>query len=810
MVDPVTVGVVVGVGGVVVTAAVAGAALKRAHDRRQGRAKTLSRMLVPCLPSAQLHVSVWQGNAALGVRQAGVWVEVVQLGLTARSQVAVDVVFTVPPGNYSIRADPHDWLLPRQVTPVQHAAAGAVVHYDIEMDPSDFHIHVDADRDGIVDPAPAAGNPWTWGAAGQGAVMLVNNDTDGNPLGAALPAPPAPNDPAPPPPPHAAPDNADAAVNTGADVPDLAPLELRRESQAPLPNTWEIDLAVAGGNESRVRVFDPRGAGGARILGPGPGGAPIASHRFINANIAGQVIDLGMEALEYSGGAFNGIVRLELTMRRRGGFLGRVQAQYTEWVEVRVAPWMVFHHLDPALEVYVAQLQTPAGVNNVAFVGALGPMVAAAGCNLQVLPHATADGWLQDCMEIGYSSIPLNGPPPAPVPGVIVPAPPPPPMLPPLPPHNAAGGGPVFPAAPVIAAPAVPPPAPPNPVPAIVPLANSHSMPTAMRLPRADQLEPYAMSLLAQNFGYAEVGIPANGHTCDCGGNLEATPPARNPGTGQVYPWGRIYYSDGRPGETMDPSMVALLQNQTVQPPIVLEARWLAVNHVDEMISFVPVANVDPFRRFHVLIASPRKAYELLWDASGAGHGASVMMTGCVLHGHAVAVTVDAFLGVAGGWPAALTNLSPVAAPAAVGGGAPTAAAYLHWNQAVQAHLDNVLNTLAAEIEIPGIVEIPMLFVPFQAAMPPLGRLYEALTAGSVNMLVINGHCIVPDPKGPVIPAVGDLFQAYISRQLNALGLTVQMIDDWTPYHNRKGDVHCATNTRRVPLNGPPRWWEYT
>lgn len=795
---------------VVVPVGLAAVALHRAREANRGRARQWT--LLPCMTGAQLTVGVWRGNVGLGVRVAGVKVEVVELGLRAKSQPAADVQFAVRPGAYSVHALPHGWLLPRQVAPVQVVAAGGVAHFDLELDSSEYHLHVDADRDGVVDAATAPIQDWQWGAGGHGAIIVVNSDTDGNAAGGlALPAPPPPGAP-PVVGPFAEPDHADGGVNTVADVPDLAPIELRRDSATVPPNNWTVRLHVSQAHASRARVFHPRAANGARVLGPpGPaGGALLATHDFNNANLNAQVVGLGMEATEYPGAHFDGVVQLFLTVSRPADGFGsffRAPVSYTERADLRVAPWMVHHHLDPAIEVHIADLVKPqppgAALTNVAFRGVLGPLVVAAGAVLTVNAHPTPDGWMQDCMEIGHSSLPLIAPPPLPAAPVAAVAPVP--IVIALPPANpVAHPLPWFPAAPVV--PALAPPAG-GAAAAPIPAAATHTFPVAARVPRTDPLQTYPKSLIAPDFGYLEVGPPA-GQGADCGGNVEATPPAREAGGNHLYPWGRIYHAAGRGGgEQMNADLHALLHNQVVQPPIVLDAEWLAVNHVDEMISFVPAPSLDYYRQFALLIASPRRAYQLLYDAQGAGHGAIAMMNGLVLHGHNVTVSIDDFLD--GPLPAPFIPLPQIAG---AGGLAPTHADYLRWNMYCQQRLDGVLQTLLGAIEIPRVIEIPMLFVPYGGNTN--APICEALTAGSVNMLVINGHCIVPQPFGPVIPGVVaagmDLFEADIRDKLQQVGaLTIEFIDDWAPYHNHKGDVHCATNTTRTPVNGPPRWWEF-
>jgi protein-arginine deiminase len=102
------------------------------------------------------------------------------------------------------------------------------------------------------------------------------------------------------------------------------------------------------------------------------------------------------------------------------------------------------------------------------------------------------------------------------------------------------------------------------------------------------------------------------------------------------------------------------------------------------------------------------------------------------------------------------------------------------------------------------IVDVPILYMP-NRDFPAFA---DALTAGMVNMLVLNGHCVVPKPFGPEVAGV-DRFEADLQTNLSGLGLRVWFIDDWHEYHVLLGEVHCGTNTlRRVRAN--PRCWEFT
>ena len=74
------------------------------------------------------------------------------------------------------------------------------------------HIHVDADRDGVIDDRPA-GDIWTGGKTGRGAIISVNNDNDDGNAGAVA---------------RDNTDNSDTKINSIADLRDIAALDLRK------------------------------------------------------------------------------------------------------------------------------------------------------------------------------------------------------------------------------------------------------------------------------------------------------------------------------------------------------------------------------------------------------------------------------------------------------------------------------------------------------------------------------------------------------------------------------------------------------
>ena len=236
----------------------------------------------------------------------------------------------------------------------------------------------------------------------------------------------------------------------------------------------------------------------------------------------------------------------------------------------------------------------------------------------------------------------------------------------------------------------------------------------------------------------------------------------------------------------LDPDLKSFLEKQIVQAPIPVDTSWLAVGHVDEIISFVPAPGAKGFK---LLLASPRLAYKILQD-NQAAHGASKMLIGRTFPKFSAAsaeVSIDDFLTT--GIPSVHPRLA-----------ASTLAPY---NVARQADLNATRAQLESELGLDAgdVLEVPIIFAPLDYP-----NLADALTTGMVNMLVINGHCVFPKPFGPVVNGT-DLFEDDLVQKLTALGLTPHPIDDWFEYHVHSGEVHCGTNTLRTPTR--LKWWEF-
>lgn len=551
-----------------------------------------------------------------------------------------------------------------------------------------FRVLLDTRRDGTL---VAAGPGWRWGAAGHGAVVLVNNDDDGT---------------------TGRPDNEDAVIDPGDDASELASLVI--ESTPPAPFGTLIELEAS--EPASLRIFGATGPGASEIIGPATG----ARHRFVTTFWSRH--ELRMEAMRYPAGGFGGEVTLTLRATVP------LQPPEIHTVAVRIAPWIMPSHLDRAETVYVVD----AGSHNDRFRTELRTLVTAAGCALDEI--ASSDIWAQDCMEFGFASVP------------------------------------------------------------------GKTLRTVLRVPRSRPLRIATRALLAKDLGYAEVGSLAPETDFDAAGNLETSPPVTV--RGKRYPFGRIYYGPGHPGDEIDGMLRDFLAGQTVQRPFEVDTSWLTVGHVDEVISFVPAPGRPGFR---LLLASARRAYAML-DRLARSDGTARMLVGRSVptKDGPVPPLVDVERSVTE-FLALRDDFNPGVRATYAGLGVTHHSTTLRrYNEDCQAHIDGMRAVLTAELGLGAadIVEIPSIFMP-NPKTPPLA---DALVPGMVNMLVINGHCIVPKPFGPIVSGV-DRFEEDVRHQLTPLGLTVSFLDCWEEYHVNLGEVHCATNTLRQ--RGPAAWWEF-
>lgn len=306
----------------------------------------------------------------------------------------------------------------------------------------------------------------------------------------------------------------------------------------------------------------------------------------------------------------------------------------------------------------------------------------------------------------------------------------------------------------------------------------------------ADRFGQYpGRTLLTADMGYHETNIPIENSSLDSFGNLECSPPV--PG----YPFGRIVYGDLL-GATqhLDPmieEMREFLHGQAIQEPIILNSGWLKVGHVDEFLSFIP----DPTsaRGFKVAFAAPERALDIVLTEARINELTPLfegirINDGSVLPVDAPGLEVYDDLCIAG-----LIRYDP---------------AFRQLQLDIQDILEVEKDELKAELGLvdADFIDIPILFRSDDPAGPTD---CIAFTPGSVNMLVVttvgNIDLIMPKPFGPVVGGQCR-FEEAIEADFAANPLvTTHFVDCFTTYHTLSGEIHCGTNSKRVP---PTRkWW---
>jgi protein-arginine deiminase len=309
--------------------------------------------------------------------------------------------------------------------------------------------------------------------------------------------------------------------------------------------------------------------------------------------------------------------------------------------------------------------------------------------------------------------------------------------------------------------------------------------------PRNRELDGFAEAKLrGPSLGVIEIGSHlGDKSSLDSFGNLEVSPPVTV--SGVEYPLGRVIVGN-RPRTASDPlsdrrpalRLREFLYAQEVQAPFEIHSDWLLVGHIDEIITFVPTANE---RGFELLLASPASAKAIFEKLAANGHGDAVCWEGQIRFDE--------------------TTGEPKPADEKVG---ELVARQDLWafNNRCQTYLDGVRTDLERELGLDdeSIKLIPVAFKPIVDPKNP-EREPRALAyfPDMVNHLVLGEVSVVPKPYGPAIDGKDPLEEAFRAAVPNR---QLRFIDDWIPYHEAAGEVHCGTNTLRRPP-ADVRWWEH-
>ncbi|MBZ4376068.1 protein-arginine deiminase family protein [Corallococcus sp. AS-1-6] len=637
-------------------------------------------------------------------------------------------------------------------------------------------LFLDADRDGTLTSAGLDRWDWGPGEGKKGAIVLCNLDADnGNPRVA---------------------DNADDVINGGDDEQEIAPLEVRRQTRYRAEVTCTLSLQKPG-DKNRLRIFNGRTRGARALIGPSAGASCVL-------DLQNAVLRLGMEAVRFDESLKEEDIVLLLTTTSPEGTV-------VQRARVRVAPWMMQHHLEAPEAVYVIQLS---GQNNTTFRSDLKVILEGVGLPLEEIPTVLGDRWGQDSLEIGSSNLPRRGM------------------------HAMLG-------------------------------ATRRS-----GMIQYFKTQGRGVGMGYFDFHHRQISHSASDSDMNKLGNLEVTPPVRD-ARGRAYPWGRIYYGTDVRNERrqLDPNIRAFLAAQRVQAPIVIDTSWLDVGHADELLSFVPAEDggwllclpspelaLDMLQG--VMEVAPQSVMlegRSIQGVEGEGFDEPVNTTVKAFFegaegGGAPARRPHGMSSLFSGPPPRMTGVSSMRPmggmpfPGRTGappgfmmgegamhgfsGGiseAPTLKATLRFNETAAKGIHGLVEQLKSEI---GLTEERILYLPMLYRQ---GRMKGATTvfANMVNMLVLGRTCVMAKPFGPMldgaqrlqgpyakllgkykieatdVPMNGtfDLFEVYVRTLFRRNGLTARFIDDWSAYHNKGGEVHCATNTRRALTL--KRWWEY-
>ncbi len=241
-----------------------------------------------------------------------------------------------------------------------------------------------------------------------------------------------------------------------------------------------------------------------------------------------------------------------------------------------------------------------------------------------------------------------------------------------------------------------------------------------------------------------------NSDSVHYGGNLEATPPisAATPAMGagaagpavkahRAAPFGKILLGDSRERK-VDADYRELLLDQIVQPVLPVDTSWLDVGHVDEFISFVADGSAKGFKMVSASIGAMTTLLEEIKKVP-VSSGRTNFHRGKWTDG----VRKN---------PASYDEISVEELIASA----------KKFNDQVRANhlipIDQRLKTGLALAEA-DIIRIPTYFKPPAVPRPtptpprpgidPTANRTVAQTVGSVNMLVLGKHLMIPKPFGP-------------------------------------------------------------
>jgi protein-arginine deiminase len=226
-------------------------------------------------------------------------------------------------------------------------------------------MHLDEDRNGAIEANPAAANPWTWGAHGTGAIILVNTKN--------------------------------VAVNQQVEARSEIAFRWVNNAADALGAAWTATLTVAPNQRARIFTARAKVALDANEL---PTLAPIdLKGGAVPALYAGNGnFSLWIEATAFPASQLEADWKVTLTFN----FTNTNGQAFQQVVEVRIAPWIMASDLDPTTTVYFVQSAQGEPPPNPSLQHTMTAFVQGAGAQFNRRPAVAGKPFFRDVMKCGY------------------------------------------------------------------------------------------------------------------------------------------------------------------------------------------------------------------------------------------------------------------------------------------------------------------------------------------------------------------------------------------------------------------------
>lgn len=357
-------------------------------------------------------------------------------------------------------------------------------------------------------------------------------------------------------------DASDDVVNGAADLDDLARLQTRPWPSVPAGASGSLKVSSAAA--PYVRLFKKSGTT-FKVFAPGSSLSAAELEAGVEFAIEGKDI-------VRKSSVWDGFVDLTFTVTGAGIDSG------SDTVQMRLAPAIFRHHLDPVSAYYVTKLSSQASVD---FRTDL--FNAATDAGVSGFTMSVSDQWTQDFFETAYMAMPAVG-----------------------------GGG----------------------KKKVIDLNFRSANFTNSKLRAAGQI--VFTGLRGKDTAGAVVYDPAHNDgmdTLNSFGNLETIPPYTY--AGKSWPLGRVIRGSTKTFYP-DTAFDGMVQSQGVQDIVYVDTAWLLVAHVDETLSFV---KANSPRGWVMLVSDPTGAKKMLEQQKANGYGSATVFSGLYWADNSVAQT---------------------------------------------------------------------------------------------------------------------------------------------------------------------------